>query len=200
MSSVSARRAKGRPRLTDQDAALKASWLIEVGLALAHGRGAALESLGVTPTKALRLIRQRHRGRVGEFLGQDLGLILARIEHRHAAIAAPKHMPNVRTPTDVDSHRATAKRWLECDAVRQELVEAAAPSVRMRWAVEEVTQRNCPLKRAADRYAVDLRGLRRRVKAEIGARWQQAKGTVKRRRAMLVQVKHFSAAAHPPRS
>jgi hypothetical protein len=65
-------RGPGRPSLTDEQAAARAVWIIDVALALHNGQRQRLRRMGLRETQARRLVAKRHRGRVGEFIGNSV--------------------------------------------------------------------------------------------------------------------------------
>lgn len=62
----------GRPRLTDEQAAIRAAHVIDVAVMLRQGRLNHLARMGYSERDALRLIQKRYRGRVGEFIGTSV--------------------------------------------------------------------------------------------------------------------------------
>lgn len=64
--------ALGRPPLTEEAAKAKAMRILDIALALRQGRTSHLEKMGLTETQARRLVRKRHRGLVGHWVGDSL--------------------------------------------------------------------------------------------------------------------------------
>ena len=79
---------RGRPRLTDEQAAERAAHILDVALKVRQGRERQLEQMGYTPAQAWRLVAKRHRGRIGEFIGSSVSDLFPRMNADGAAAAA----------------------------------------------------------------------------------------------------------------
>ena len=78
---------RGRPRMTEEAAALEAAKIINVAWALRY-RPKALPALGFTSeTKALRYVSKRRRGRVAELVGESVREIYPAINKVQVAVS-----------------------------------------------------------------------------------------------------------------
>jgi len=76
----------GRPPLTEVEAGEKAARVIEVAVALHNGQIRQLKRMGLSEPQAARLVGKRHRGRVGELIGDSLVALAPPINRTAAAV------------------------------------------------------------------------------------------------------------------
>ena len=76
----------GRPRQTEEQACAKAVRVIEVALALHNRRLGKLSAMGLSERQACKLVTRRHRGRVGELIGDSLICLTPPINRTAAAV------------------------------------------------------------------------------------------------------------------
>jgi hypothetical protein len=88
---LSGARKRGRPPLTDEVAQQKAEYIIWAGWALRYaptqfkGAGMTDEQVRRRVAQARRLVHTRHRGRVGELIGDSLDWVRPHYSRHHAA-------------------------------------------------------------------------------------------------------------------